>query len=82
MSTNFHAVEDEDEEYWNGVFLGKSAGGWVFQIKWHNWIHHPDKPDHPYRNIDEFEEFVEGKIIKDEYGSLMDNEEFIDMVHS
>jgi hypothetical protein len=80
MSTNYYACENEDQDYWEGLFLGKRAGGWVFQFKWHDWSYRNDKnTNHPYRNIDELEEFIEGKVIKNEYFETVEPEKFIKM---
>lgn len=73
MSTNYYAVEDPTVPHYEGVHLGKRAGGWVFQFKWH-------VGEHPYRNFDEFKEYVRGRVVKDEYDELWESEEFIDMV--
>jgi len=83
MSTNYYAVTEEDEPYYKGLFLGKRAGGWVFQFKWHDWTDmysDTESPNHPYRNFDEFKKYVSGKIIKDEYGEVLSSDEFIDMI--
>ena len=83
MYTNYYAVESEDEDPYDGLFLGKRAGGWVFQIKWHDWTdmyENTESPNHPYRNFDEFVEYVDGKVIKNEYGEVLTPEEFINMV--
>jgi hypothetical protein len=87
VSTNYYAVESKDEDHWNGVFLGKRAGGWVFQFKWHSksvcstTCECPDG-EYPYRNIDELREWLHqnGKIVKDEYGEILKPEEFLEMV--
>ena len=84
MSTNFYAVEDESKGHWGGVFLGKRAGGWVFQFKWHA-LHGCscgcERGEHVYRNIDELVEYVsrDDVTIKSEYGETINDEVFLDM---
>jgi len=83
MSTNYYAVTEEDEDYYEGLHLGKRSHGWVFQLKWHDWTDmysDTDSPNHPYRNFDEFQEFVEGKVVKNEYGEVLESKYFIRMV--
>jgi len=53
------------------IHLGKRSGGWKFC-----WNFHYNKY---YSNKDELFEFIrEGRVV-DEYGELVDNEEFIEM---
>lgn len=80
MSTNYYAVTSEDEPHYKGVFLGKRAGGWVFQFKWHDWSYKKISDNHPYRNYDEFKEFLSDKIIKNEYDEVLDTDSFLEMV--
>lgn len=84
MSTNYYLVDDESQDYWKGVFLCQFSGGWVPQIKWHdyNYCHEncscPDGT-HVYRNIDEFIDFVQSDgVVKDEYNRVHDKQEFLD----
>lgn len=83
MSTNFYLLDSEDQNYWEGIFLGKRAFGWVFQIKWHDYSYCScDCPNdtHNYRNWDEFKEFVQEGIIIDEYRETHNAKEFISMI--
>lgn len=77
MSTNFYAVDSVEEDYWEGVFLGKRAGGWKFQFKWHG-------DGEYYRNFDELVDFITKephvKVIKDEYGTIYSPEKFLEIV--
>jgi hypothetical protein len=80
MSTNYWAVEEEDANHWNGVFLGKRVCGWVFQFAWHGdgCICHCDR--HHYRNIDELTDFLHsGYIVKNEFGQRFEPSEFLQM---
>ena len=86
MSTNFYSVETKEQDYWEGVFIGKRAGGWVPQFKWHreNFCS-CDCPDgtHNYRNWDELKEFLRRnneQFVKDEYGESYTASEFIEMM--
>lgn len=80
MSTCYYACENEHQQPSEGLFLGKRASGWVFQFKWHDWTHRDDKDkNHPYRNIDELEEFVKGKVIKNQFSETIEPEKFVEM---
>jgi len=78
MSTNFYAVDKIEESYWEGIFLGKRASGWVFQFNWHDYHKEPHEK-HYYRNIDELSAFLEDKIVKDEYGKVYQPKEFMEI---
>jgi hypothetical protein len=53
------------------IHLGKRSGGWKFC-----WNFHDDKY---YKNKEELLHFIRTGIIVDEYGDIIDNEEFITM---
>lgn len=83
MSTNYYAVRDEDEEYWNGLHLGKRAGGWQPYFQWHVGCSCCSYDDElPYRNFGELCEFIADPdvTVVDEYGEEYTTGEFIDMV--
>ena len=87
MSTNYYAVKHEDDPHYRGVFLGKTAGGWVPQLKWHTY-HYCDCPcpnhTHLYRNWDELTDYLSRPeiTIKDEYDQTYDLEDFIVMMRT
>lgn len=80
MSTNYYAVFDEDDDYWEGIHLTKFSGGWRPSIQWHGVDYGCGCDEHHYRNFDEFKEFIfrEDIYIKNEYGETVDKEEFMD----
>lgn len=86
MSTNFYSVETKDQDYWEGIFIGKRASGWVPQFKWHSknfcTCGCPDGT-HNYRNWDELKEFLRRnnqQFVKNEYGEVFTASEFIEMM--
>lgn len=81
MSKNFYAVTDEEELYWEGVQLCKLSGGWKPMIQWHDGCSCHCESLH-YRNWDEFKEFVDHHVVKDEFGEIYPTDEFIEKLES
>lgn len=84
MSTNYYIVDSESRVYHRGIFLGKTSGGWVPQLKWHeyqcaNTTCMCQNNTHVYRSWDEMIDYIRnnGLFIKNEYGSIVEMEEFI-----
>jgi len=83
MGTNFYAVENKDVACHEGLHLGKRSGGWAFQFKWHDWrFDSSHEENHPYRNFDELEEFLDDKVVKAQYGRVEDTQDFLEMTES
>lgn len=61
------------EEFLDGtkVHLGKRSGGWKFLWNWNDSKY--------YKTKEELLDFIRGGRVVDEYGRLMDQEEFIQM---
>ena len=61
------------EEFLDGtnIHLGKRSAGWKFLWNWNDSKH--------YKNKEELFEFIRSGRVVDEYGELMDQEEFIQM---
>jgi len=81
MSVKYYAVDSEEESAENGIFLGKQSTDFVFQFKWHSYWEEPEK-EHYYRNYDEFVEFIENNVIKNQENTVVSTEEFIDTIES
>lgn len=83
MATNYYAVENKDQDPADGLHLGRYEDGSVFLITWHNltWKEHQPS-SHPYRNFDEFKQYIRDKTIKTNRDEIISSDELINIIES
>lgn len=72
MSTNYWAVESKETKHYEGVFLGKLAGGWVPQLALHGHKYGCvcGCEESHYQTWEELMEFLDGRVVKSEFGDV------------
>lgn len=76
MGTNFYTKIKECDNCgrYETVHLGKSSAGWQFSFQYNGGQF--------YKNVPEMKKWLFGRIIEDEYGKVISNEDFWEMVEN
>ena len=75
MGTNYYTKTNKCETCGNkpeGIHLGKSSGGWQFSFQYNGGKF--------YKSVPEMKEWLKDKEIENEYGEIVTQKEFWDMV--
>ena len=75
MGTNYYTKLNNCEKCgrYDEIHLGKSSGGWQFSFQYNGGKF--------YKNVPEMKEWLIGKVIWDEYGRSVSQEEFWQMIN-
>lgn len=76
MGTNFYTRINECAscERFEEIHLGKSSAGWQFSFQYNDGKY--------YKNMPQMKKWLKDKIIKNEYGEVISNEDFWKMVRT
>jgi len=74
MGTNFYTKLNECDKCkrFDSVHLGKSSGGWQFSFQYNGGKF--------YKNVKEMKKWLSSKTIENEYGEIINNKDFWEMV--
>lgn len=74
MGTNYYAILNKCDKCgrYDSIHLGKSSSGWQFVFQYNGGEY--------YKNIEEMEDWLIGKEIRDENGNVVSHDDFWNMV--